>query len=341
MRSALERYGFLLLAVVAVSVMPLVLKSGSLASEVLVFALAALGCNLLLGYTGLLSFGQGIFFGVGSYALGILLTRTALPMPLVLLAAIAAGAIVAALVGWLAIRQKGVYFVMLTLALTQMFYFIAYSTPEWTGGDNGLLDIPTPAFTLFGVELFPNDTAWRYYSFVALLFVLVFWALLRVTESIFGRTLLAIRDNPARASALGYNVVHFKLLAFVLSGMVTALAGALYAMTTNIAPLTSINYHMSEIILLVTVLGGTGKLIASLLGAAFYVIVSDWLSQLWPRWLLVFGLLLMAVSLYMQGGLWGACSLVADRLRRIGRGRSCAPVRDAKSPAASSGRRAP
>ena len=93
------------------------------------------------------------------------------------------------------------------------------------------------------------------------------------------------------------------------------MAGALYAMMTGIAPLTSLSYHMSEVILLVTVLGGTGSLIASLLGAAFYVIVSDWLSQLWPRWLLVFGLLLMAISLYMQGGLWGALKLLAERYR--------------------------
>jgi branched-chain amino acid transport system permease protein len=305
---------YLLLALAGVLALPLMLKSGSLASEVLIFALAALGCNLLLGYTGLLSFGQGIFFGVGSYALGILLTRTGVPMPLVLLAAMVLGTGVAAAVGWLAIRQKGVYFVMLTLALTQMFYFLAYSTPEWTGGDNGLLDIPRPPLTVFDFVLFPNKSAWQFYTFVAVIFLLVFWALQRVVDSIFGRTLLAIRDNPARATALGYNIIHFKMLAFMLSGAVTALAGALYAMMTGIAPLTSINYHMSEIILLVTVIGGTGNLVASLLGAALYVIASDWLSHLWPRWLLLFGFLLMAISLYMQGGLWGASRAVWARL---------------------------
>ncbi len=318
---------YLLMAVAGVLLLPVFLESGSLASEVLIFALAALGCNLLLGYAGLLSFGQGIFFGVGSYALGILLTRTGMPMPLVLLAAIAVGAIVAGMVGWLAIRQKGVYFVMLTLALTQMFYFIAYSTPEWTGGDNGLLDIPSLPLSILGYELFPNQTAWQYYSFVAALFIIAYWAVQRVVDSIFGRTLLAIRDNPDRATALGYNIKYFRLTAFMISGGLTALAGALYAMMTGIAPLTSLSYHMSEVILLVTVLGGTGSLIASLLGAAFYVIVSDWLSQLWPRWLLVFGLLLMAVSLYMQGGLWGAFKLLAERYRPAGKTKE-----DAKEP---------
>jgi branched-chain amino acid transport system permease protein len=307
MISLLKKHRYLLMAVLSVLILPMMLASGSLASEVLIFALAALGCNLLLGYTGLLSFGQGIFFGIGSYTLGIVLTRTGLPMTLVLALAIIMGAVVAGLVGWLAIRQKGVYFVMLTLALTQMFYFIAYSTPELTGGDNGLLDIPMLPLSVFGHVVLPNSTAWEYYTFVAILFVLAYWSFQRVVDSIFGRTLLAIRDNPARATALGYNIIHFKMVAFMLSGAITALAGALYAMMTGIAPLTSINYHMSEVILLVTVLGGTGSLIASVLGAAFYVIVSDWLSHLWPRWLLLFGLLLMAVSLYMQGGLWGAC----------------------------------
>ncbi len=217
MTALIRKYAYFLAALAAVLLLPLILDSGSLASEVLIFALAALGCNLLLGYAGLLSFGQGIFFGIGSYTLGILLTRTGLPMPLVLLAAAFMGAAIAGLVGWLAIRQKGVCFVMLTLALTQMFYFIAYSTPQWTGGDNGLLDIPTLPLTLFGFTLFPNQTAWQYYSFVALLFLLVYCALQRVVGSIFGRTLLAIRDNPARATALGYNIIHFKLVVFMLS----------------------------------------------------------------------------------------------------------------------------
>jgi branched-chain amino acid transport system permease protein len=313
MMAWLRRYRSLLLAVIAVLVLPLVLKSGSLASEVLIYALAALACNVLLGYTGLLSFGQGIFFGVGSYTLGILLTRTHLPMPAVLLAAIVVGALVAAAVGWLSIRQKGVYFVMLTLALAQMFYFLAYSLPDWTGGDNGLLNIPTPPLTLFGLTLLPNKTGWQYYTFVAIVFLIVFYLLQWVVESIFGRTLLAIRDNPARASAIGYDITLFKLVAFMVSGAATALAGALYAMMTGIAPLTSINYHMSETILIMTVIGGTGSLFASVLGAALYVIASDWLSNLWPRWLLVFGVLMMVVSLYLQGGLWGLCRLVLGR----------------------------
>ena len=303
-----------LLALIAVLGLPLVLSSGSLASEVLIYALAALGCNLLLGYTGLLSFGQGIFFGLGSYTIAILLTRLSLPMPLALLAAVAMGALGAAVVGWVAIRQRGTYFVMLTLAFAQMFYFIAYTATGLTGGDNGLLDVPRPGFM---------DTPWKYYAFVAVVFIVAFGLLLRVTDSVFGRTLLAIRDNEDRAAAVGYDLKRFKLLAFVISGAVTGLAGGLHAMMTGIAPLSNAEYHTSEMILVITVIGGTGNLFASVLGSAFYVLLADWLSTLWPRWLLLLGLLLIGVSIGMQRGLWG---LGESAWKRIFRRSPAAPA---------------
>ncbi|RQO57123.1 branched-chain amino acid ABC transporter permease [Variovorax sp. KBW07] len=304
-----RKYTFLLALIVALG-LPLVLRSGSLASEVLIYALAALGCNLLLGYTGLLSFGQGIFFGLGSYTIAILLTRLQLPMPLALLAAIGMGALGAAVVGWVAIRQRGTYFVMLTLAFAQMFYFVAYTASGLTGGDNGLLDVPRPAFM---------DTPWKYYAFVAVIFLIAFALLLKVTDSVFGRTLLAIRDNEDRAAAVGYNLKRFKLLAFVISGAVTGLAGGLHAMMTGIAPLSNAEYHTSEMILVITVIGGTGNLFASVLGSAFYVLLADWLSTLWPRWLLLLGLLLIGVSIGMQRGLWG---LGEAAWRRVFRGKA-------------------
>jgi branched-chain amino acid transport system permease protein len=151
---------------------------------------------------------------------------------------------------------------------------------------------------------------------VAVCFLAIFWLLLRVTNSVFGRTLLAIRDNEARAMAVGYNVRLFKLAAFAISGAVTALAGAFLAMMTGIAPLSSIEYHSSEMILVMTVIGGTGNLFASVLGAAFYVLFADWLSTLWPRWLMLLGFLLIAVSLFMQKGLWGLGERIWLALRR-------------------------
>jgi branched-chain amino acid transport system permease protein len=301
----MARHMHLLMGLAVAIAMPLFMQSGSLASEVLIFALAAMGCNLLLGYAGLLSFGQGIFFGLGSYTVALTLTRWPLPMPLALLAAIAMGAAGAALVGWICIRQKGTYFVMLTLAFAQMFYFIAYTATGLTGGDNGLLDIPRPDIKVLGRTLWPLASPWQFYGFVAVIFLLAFWLLLKVSRSTFGRTLLAVRDNPERAAAVGYDLNLLKLQAFVISGAVTGLAGALHAMMTGIAPLASADYHTSERILVMTVIGGTGNLFASVLGSAFYLLLADWLSNLWPRWLLLLGLVLVAVSLWLQRGLWG------------------------------------
>lgn len=295
--------------------LPLALSSGSLATELLIYAMAAMACNLLLGYTGLMSFGQGIFFGLGSYASGLLLLHLKVSMALALLGATGIGALAAVFVGWFAIRQRGVYFVMLTLAFAQMFYFLAYSMPDITGGDNGLLDIARPNVQFFGQEMFNTGSPWRYYAFVGVVFLAVFVVMQCVAESKFGRTLLSIRDNEARASAVGYNVKSFKLLAFVISGAVTGLAGGLHAMLTGIAPLSSIEYHVSETILLMTIIGGTGNLFASVIGAAAYVVTADWLASVWPRWMLLLGLLLIAVTLYMQKGLWGVLERAALALR--------------------------
>lgn len=299
---------FCLAALVAI-LLPLCLSSGTLATEILIYALAAVACNLLLGYTGLLSLGQGIFFGLGSYCVGLMLLRTTLPLPIALAAAIAIGAITAAAIGWLAIRRQGVYFVMLTLAFTQLFFFLAYTRTELTGGDNGLLDIPRPDFGPISLE-----NSWSYYAFVAAIFLVAFAVLQRVTTSTFGRTLVAIRDNEARAQAVGFPVRAFKILAFSISGGVTALAGAFSAMLVGVAPLANIDYHASESILVMTVLGGTKSLFGSVLGAAFYVLMSDTLSAFWPRWLLLLGLLLIAVVLFMRDGLWGVVEMAATRL---------------------------
>jgi branched-chain amino acid transport system permease protein len=235
-------------------------------------------------------------------------------------------------VGWVAIRQKGTYFVMLTLAFAQMFYFIAYTATGLTGGDNGLLDIPRPSITAFGQTLWPLTSPWQFYGFVAVIFIIAFWLLLKVSRSTFGRTLLAVRDNEERAGAIGYNLKVLKLQAFVISGVVTGLAGALHAMMTGIAPLSNAEYHTSEMILVMTVIGGTGNLFASVLGSAFYLLLADWLSTLWPRWLLLLGLVLIAVSLWMQRGLWGLGEkLWAAVLRKSDRASSQAKVQGEKA----------
>jgi branched-chain amino acid transport system permease protein len=298
--------------------MPVVLPSRTMATEILIFAMATLACNLLLGYGGLLSFGQAIFFGSGAYLSSLVMIHGGFGLLPALLTAAVAGAILAALVGALAIRRTGIYFVMMTLAFNQTAYFIAYTLSDWTGGDNGLLDVPRPSPTLFGVTLVDLSDATAYYAFTAALFFLIFIAVRKIIASPFGSTLIAVRENEARAGALGYDTRNFKIVAFAVSGAVTAPAGALYAMLLNFAPLENIQLSMSENIVIMTVIGGTGSLLGSLLGAGAWVIISDILSEIWPRWLILTGGALILIVLYLPGGLWGGVESLMRRFRRGG-----------------------
>ncbi|AUG02935.1 branched-chain amino acid ABC transporter permease [Pseudomonas sp. 09C 129] len=302
--------------VVAVLIgLPLVLPSATLATEILIFALAALACNLLLGYTGLLSFGQGIFFGAGAYCAALLMIHLQLGLFSALFGAALVGALLALLVGALAIRRTGIYFVMLTLAFSQMAYFIAYTLSDWTGGDNGLLSVPRPEIRLGDSVLLSLGDARYFYAFVAVLFLLIFIGARRVIASPFGSTLMAIRENETRAAAIGYDTRHFKILVFMLSGAVTGIAGALYAMLLHFVPLSNIDLAMSENILIMTIVGGTGSLFGSLLGAGSIVLLGEFLSDLWPRWLMLLGIILILVVVFMRGGLWGGLSSLCERIR--------------------------
>ena len=304
--------GTTLVVVLVLFLLPVVLPSPTLATEILIFALAALACNLLLGYGGLLSFGQGIFFGAGAYLSALAMIHADVGLLAALAIAALSGTLIAAVVGALAIRRTGIYFVMMTLAFNQTAYFIAYTLDKWTGGENGLLDIPRPPLTIFGAILADLSSPAAYYVFVAVLFLLVFIAAKRVITSPFGSTLIAIRDNESRADAVGYNTKHFKIVAFAISGAIPALAGALYAMLLNFAPLE--NIQMSENILILTVIGGTGSLLGSLLGAGSWVVISDILADVWPRWLILMGGALILVVLFLRGGIWGGIEPLVERI---------------------------
>lgn len=308
--------GITLAALAVVIALPLVLPSATLATEILIFALAALACNLLLGYTGLLSFGQGIFFGAGAYISALVMIHWGFGLFGALLTAALSGGLLAFCVGALAIRRTGIYFVMLTLSFTQMAYFVAYTLSDWTGGDNGLLDVPRPPVAVAGTPLLDLSGSGTYYAFVAVLFMLIFVGARRVINSPFGSTLVAIRENESRAAAVGYDTRHFKILAFTLSGAVTGIAGCLYAMLLNFAPLSNIEFTMSENILIMTIIGGTGSLFGSLLGAGAIVMLGDVLSAIWPRWLMLLGFALIGVVIFMRGGLWGGIESLLERRRQ-------------------------
>ncbi|MFG6160615.1 branched-chain amino acid ABC transporter permease [Halomonas sp. 1390] len=296
--------------------LPIALPSATLATEILIFAMAALACNLLLGYTGLLSFGQAIFFGAGAYASALSMIHWNFGLVGALIVALVVGSVLAMLVGMLCIRRKGIYFVMLTLALTQMAYFLAYTLSDWTGGDNGLLGVPRPPLALGEMTLMSFASPLAFYGLVSVIFAAIYIIARRITDSPFGSTLLAIRENESRASALGYDTRLFKIMVFVLSGAITAVAGALYGMLLNFVPLSNIELLMSEQILIMTIIGGTGSLFGSLLGAGSIVLLGDILSSIWPRWMLLLGVALIGVVIFMRGGLWGGLHSLLNRESR-------------------------
>ena len=290
-----------LILVALVLIAPLVVHYPTLLTQALIFGLLAAAFNLLLGELGFLSFGQATFNGLGAYAAGLLLVHVAhVPILLALLAAALCGGLGALVVGALSSRGAGVYAVMLTFAFNELAFYLAFQLRDLTGGDNGLRGVVRPGF--FGI---PLDGENAYYYFVAAAFLLVFYALLRAIDAPFGHVLRAIRENEPRARAIGYDTWRFKVTAFAISGGVTGIAGALYAMLYGFVPLQVVDFDTSTNIVIAALLGGIGSPYGPLLGAAVVTFFSDVLSHVWARWPLLLGLLFCTVVLSVRGGIVG------------------------------------
>ena len=288
--------------------LPFLLPYKTLPAEIVIYALGAVSFNLLLGYTGLLSFGQAIFFGSGAYLTGLLLIHFGLHPMLTLALSGIFGALLAALIGFLSIQQVGIYFVMLTLAFNQLAFFMAYQWKGITGGDDGLLNVPRPDVSLFpGFEL-PVQGNFQFFLFVWVIFLLSFIVIRRIIHSPFGRVLMAIRENPDRTRALGYNVIHYKVMAFTLSGFFTGVAGGLYALFIKMVPVNAIELVTSTDFIIMSLVGGTGSLFGPIIGAIVVKIASEILSVLWARWLFILGVIFVVFVLFMRGGIWGILS---------------------------------
>ncbi|MCX7166813.1 MAG: branched-chain amino acid ABC transporter permease [Rhodocyclales bacterium] len=244
-----------------------------LVMKVLCFALFACAFNLLLGYTGLLSFGHAVFLGTAAYVTGHALKVWELPTLAGLLVGTGAAALLGWVIGSLAIRRQGIYFAMVTLALAQMVFFFFLQAP-FTGGEDGLQGVPRG--TLFGLEL--ADDMNLYYLVVAI-FAGSFWLIQRTIHSPFGQILKAIRENEARTISLGYDVAKYKLLAFVLSAGLAGLAGATKTLVFKFATLTDAHWHTSGEVVLMTLLGGMGTVFGPLVGATVIVTLQNELAD--------------------------------------------------------------
>lgn len=270
MNRKLVGYGILLalmLAAPAVVYPVLVMK-------ILCFALFACAFNLLIGYTGLLSFGHAVFLGTAGYVAGHSIKVWGFPPELGLITAALAAAALGWVIGSLAIRRSGIYFAMITLALAQMMYFFFLQAP-FTGGEDGLQDVPRGK--LLGVIDLADD--FNLYYFVLAIFVFAFCLIHRTIHSPFGQVLKAIRENEARAISLGYDVAKYKLLAFVLSAGLAGLAGATKTLVFRFATLTDAHWHTSGEVVLMTLLGGMGTVFGPVVGAATIVTLQNELAD--------------------------------------------------------------
>ncbi|MGN6526471.1 MAG: branched-chain amino acid ABC transporter permease [Burkholderiaceae bacterium] len=248
-------------------------------AEALCFAIFAIAFNLLLGFTGLLSFGHAAFFGGAAYVCAWLLQDRHWTPELALLGGTAAAAAAGLVVGAIAIRRQGIYFAMVTLALAQMLYFFFLQAP-FTGGENGIQGIARGR--LFGLIPLEHDLA--LYFFVLAVFVGVFLLALRIVHSPYGQVLKAIRENEPRAVSLGYNVDRYKLLAFVLSAALAGLGGGLKTLVLHLATLQDVRWEQSGEVILMTLLGGLGTYAGPVVGAFVVVGLQNYLSDRAGSW---------------------------------------------------------
>lgn len=314
-----ERYVnlFVLMALLAVPVWALMVDEPftiTLATRAVLLGLAAVGLNIALGTGGLVSFGHAVFFGLGGYAMGILAhhaqSYTALElgfmtiegtksMPVIWLIAVIASALAAFVIGLLSLRTSGVYFIMITLAFGQMFYYFAISWSAY-GGEDGL--------SIYLRNDFPGLNTLRPMPFFGLCFVALCGALLlhwRLMVSPFGLALNAARQVPQRVETVGLDPMRLKLVGFVISGAVTGLAGALFADLNRFVSPTMFSWQLSGELIVLIIIGGVGRLFGPVIGAILFVGLEHWLGEITAFWHVWLGLILLLIVLFARGGVLG------------------------------------
>lgn len=268
--------------------------------KLLCFALFACAFNLLLGYTGLLSFGHAAFFGGAAYFTAHAVKEWGLPPELGILVGVAGAAFLGAIIGYLAIRRQGIYFAMITLALAQMFYFFCLQA-EFTRGEDGIQSVPRGH--LFGfIDLSQSTNMYYFVLGVFIIGVAIIW---RIIHSPLGMILKSIRENETRAVSLGYSVRNYKLAAFVMSAALTGLAGGVKALVFQFATLTDVSWQMSGEVILMTLLGGIGTLIGPLFGAGLVVTLQNYLATSEFPVTIITGLVFMVCVLLFRRGIVG------------------------------------
>lgn len=289
-----------------------------LAMRVMILGIFALGYNLLLGGTGLLSFGHGAFYAAGAYGLGFFCLHVTGNPVLGIAAGIAAAALLAALVGFFSVRNTEIYFAMLTLAFGMMVFSLIWNAREITGGDDGLIGIMRDPLSFFGLFTVSISSEFRFYYVVLLLFAASFFIVHRIRVSPFGLVLAGIRENARRTEFAGVAVRNYRLGVFVISGAFAGLAGSLETLLeSNARPFMAHWTHSAEPVL-VSLLGGLSTLSGPFVGSVIFVSMREIVQRFTDNWMLWFGIVLLVIIMAFRGGVVGAVGDIAGRVRGAG-----------------------
>ncbi len=283
----------------------------SLFTRVIIFSIAVLALDLLVGFGALVSFGHAAFIGIGAYAVGILASHGIGDALISLPVALLASGLFALLTGMVCLRTHGVYFIMITLAFGQMAFFTASSLAPY-GGDDGLTIHARS--TVAGFDLFASDRALYYVSLAFLVAIYLFCRAL--VRSRFGRVFRGARENATRMTTLGYHVYRYQLVAYVIAGMIAGLSGFLLANATNFVAPAYMSWQRSGELLIMVILGGMGTLNGAIIGTAAYLLLEEWLSGFTEHWKMIFGPLLVLVVVFVPGGLIGIARRLTRSVRR-------------------------
>jgi branched-chain amino acid transport system permease protein len=283
-----------------------------LVAEVMIFGIYALGINFLLGYTGLISLGHALFLGLGGYGLGVFAVLLGLPALPSMLATLLVIALVAFVVGYVCTRTTGIEFLLITLAVSQMFYGLAVKM-KWTGGDDGMSGLPRLDLTAIGIDL---SRVSGFYFYVLGVSLIVMWLAWRLVNSPFGSVLVGIRENETRMVALGYNVTWYKIVAFTISGVISGVAGLLLAQKLYFVNPDIMTWMISGEGLLMVIIGGRQYFLGPLLGAAFFILLKEQLSGVTQHYIIFFGLFFMVVVALFKTGLAGVFAGLLTRRSR-------------------------
>jgi branched-chain amino acid transport system permease protein len=286
----------------------------SMMTRVMIFAIAALSLDLILGIGGLVSFGHAAFFGIGAYAAGILLHHGKGDLLVAIPVALAMSGLYALITGAISLRTKGVAFIMITLAFGQMVFFLAQSLYAY-GGDDGLT--LASRSTVAGYPILKNRMV-MFYLVLAML-AGTYMLCRSLVASRFGRALLAARDNAVRTSSLGFDVLRIRLTAYVIAGMIAGLAGVLMANNTEFVSPSYMAWQRSGELIFMVILGGVGSLWGAVVGAATFLLIEEVLSGLTPDWKVIFGPLIIAFVLFTRGGMAGLINRITGKTRITGR----------------------